>query len=47
MSITWERDLYDDIARAMKKSAAGLGIGIRWGGDFNSFYDGPHFELYD
>lgn len=25
--------------------AATLGIDIRWGGNFKSFYDGPHFEL--
>lgn len=25
--------------------AAGMGIGIRWGGHFKSFFDGPHWEL--
>ncbi len=44
-SITWDRDLYGEIAKAMKQAAAELGISVRWGGDFKSFYDGPHFEL--
>jgi len=45
-SLTWDRDVYRKIAEAMHRAAAELGIGIRWGGDFKSFFDGPHFELY-
>jgi len=37
--------LYADIARAMKKAAAELGIPIEWGGDWKTFKDGPHFQL--
>ena len=33
------------IAAAMKAASRDLGIPITWGGDFRSFYDGPHFEL--
>jgi peptidoglycan L-alanyl-D-glutamate endopeptidase CwlK len=44
-SITWDRGIYQDIANAMKEAAAELGISIRWGGDFKTFFDGPHFEL--
>lgn len=33
------------IADAMKKAAAKLGIKIAWGGDWQSFKDRPHFEL--
>jgi peptidoglycan L-alanyl-D-glutamate endopeptidase CwlK len=44
-SIAWNREFYDKIADAMKKAATELGIPIRWGGDFQGFYDGPHFEL--
>jgi peptidoglycan LD-endopeptidase CwlK len=29
----------------MKQAAKELGVSIRWGGDFKSFFDGPHFEL--
>lgn len=44
-AITWDRDLYSRIAEAMYKAAHELGIQIRWGGRFKSFFDGPHFEL--
>lgn len=44
-AITWEREHYTRIAEAMKRASAELGIPIRWGGDFKSFFDGPHFEL--
>lgn len=27
--------------------AAGMGIKLRWGGHFRSFFDGPHFELLE
>lgn len=43
--LTWDKTIYTEIADAMKKAAAELNIGIRWGGDFKSFFDGPHFEL--
>jgi hypothetical protein len=29
----------------VKKTAELMGIKIKWGGDFKSFFDGPHFEL--
>ena len=44
-SLTWDKANYGAIAFAMKKAAVGLGVKIRWGGDFKSFFDGPHFEL--
>jgi len=34
-----------NFATFVKGVAAGLGVGLTWGGDFKSFYDGPHFEL--
>ena len=43
--VTWEKKPYHAIADAMKQAAKELGINIRWGGDFKSFFDGPHFEL--
>lgn len=36
---------FDTMAHEMKRAARRLGIKIKWGGDFKSFYDGPHFEL--
>ena len=44
-ALTWNRGNYLSISEAMKQSADELRIGIRWGGDFKSFFDGPHFEL--
>ena len=34
-----------DFADFVKDTAFKLGIGIRWGGDFTNFFDGPHYEL--
>ncbi|HJZ04768.1 MAG TPA: M15 family metallopeptidase [Patescibacteria group bacterium] len=34
-----------DFADFVKETAHKLGIGIRWGGDFKGFFDGPHYEL--
>lgn len=44
-TVSWDKEHYHTIAKAMKKSAEELKINIRWGGDFKSFFDGPHFEL--
>jgi peptidoglycan L-alanyl-D-glutamate endopeptidase CwlK len=43
--VSWEKPLYFEIAKAMKQASKELNIPIRWGGDFKSFFDGPHFEL--
>jgi peptidoglycan L-alanyl-D-glutamate endopeptidase CwlK len=43
--VSWDKEHYPEIARAMKKAAAEQQVNIRWGGDFKSFFDGPHFEL--
>lgn len=34
-------------AGIVKGIAISMGIKIKWGGDFKSFFDGPHFELED
>jgi peptidoglycan L-alanyl-D-glutamate endopeptidase CwlK len=44
-SLTWRREWYGEIAKAMLIAAQELRVNIRWGGSFKSFYDGPHFEL--
>ncbi|MEP3431771.1 MAG: peptidoglycan-binding protein [Roseibium sp.] len=43
--ISWEVPLYYAIADAMKQAAEELGIPLEWGGDWRSFFDGPHFQL--
>jgi len=43
--VSWDKEHYPEIARAMKKAAAEQQVKIRWGGDFKTFFDGPHFEL--
>lgn len=43
--ITWDKQHYVTLSLAVKKAADELRINIRWGGDFKSFFDGPHFEL--
>lgn len=43
--VTWDKQAYVDFAPTMKQAAKELGVSIRWGGDFKSFFDGPHWEL--
>ena len=44
-TVRWDWPLYYKIAEAMKTAAAELGISIEWGGDWESFKDGPHYQL--
>lgn len=37
--------LYNKLAPAVKKAAKAEGVKIVWGGDWQTFKDGPHFEL--
>ena len=43
--ISWHGPLYYRISDAMKKAAVELDVNIEWGGDWKSFFDGPHFQL--
>jgi uncharacterized protein YcbK (DUF882 family) len=43
--VSWDKQHYYTIALAMEQAAIELNVDIRWGGDFKSFFDGPHFEL--
>ncbi|WP_168206220.1 peptidoglycan-binding protein [Labrenzia sp. PHM005] len=43
--VSWEIPLYYRIADAMKEAAKDLNVRIKWGGDWRSFFDGPHFQL--
>lgn len=37
--------LYDVLGPAVKEAAVKEGVALKWGGDWTSFKDGPHFEL--
>lgn len=46
--INWgDREGQHDFARFVKAKAVELGIDVRWGGDWESFYDAPHWELIE
>jgi len=44
--VTWDFKYYQLVAEHIKKVAKELDIDIVWGGDWQSFKDGPHFELH-
>ena len=43
--ISWDFQYYKAVAAHVKKVAASLNMSITWGGDWQSFLDGPHFEI--
>lgn len=43
--VRWDWPLYYRIAPAVKAAALQLGVPIEWGGDWESFKDGPHWQL--
>ena len=44
--VDWEDlERFELMAEAMKSASEELEIPIKWGGDWKSFYDAPHFEL--
>ena len=43
--VRWDWPLYHKIAAAMKAASKELSIPIEWGGDWQTFKDGPHFQL--
>jgi len=43
--ISWNKEDYIKLAVVVKQAAKELNVNIKWGGDFKSFFDGPHFEL--
>ena len=46
--IDWnDKEAFHELAGIVKGIAHSKGIKIKWGGDFNSFFDGPHIELDD
>ena len=44
--VDWnDLERFEVMSEAMKTAAEELDIPIKWGGDWKSFYDAPHFEL--
>jgi peptidoglycan LD-endopeptidase CwlK len=43
--LDWSWPLYPRIAGAMKMAAKEFNVPIEWGGDWEKFKDGPHFQL--
>ena len=43
--IRWDWPLYESFSKVMKKAARDVGVKIKWGGDWTSFKDGPHYQL--
>jgi peptidoglycan L-alanyl-D-glutamate endopeptidase CwlK len=41
----WDAPAYRALAAEMKAAAAAEGVPVEWGGDWRSFFDGPHFQL--
>lgn len=44
-TVRWDWPLYYKIAEAMKTASSELNVPIEWGGDWESFKDGPHYQL--
>jgi len=44
-TVRWDWPLFYPIAKAMKQAARELNVPITWGGDWQRFKDGPHFQL--
>lgn len=43
--VSWKQEYYKQIAKAFKQAAKELDVKIKWGGDFQNFFDGPHFQI--
>lgn len=43
--VSWDWPLYPKLAKAMKAAALEIGVPVEWGGDWERFRDGPHFQL--
>ena len=43
--VTWDFDKYKVLADHIKKVSVALNVPIVWGGDWESFRDGVHFQL--
>lgn len=43
--ISWDWKFYNEVREAMFQAAHELGISIEWGGNWDGFKDGPHWQL--
>ena len=43
--VTWDIKYYRKVAKSIFEAAIELGIQIEWGGLWENFIDGPHFQL--
>lgn len=44
--IEWDNiEKFEQFARVVKRHAEGLGIEVRWGGDWSGWKDRPHWEV--
>lgn len=43
--VSWDWEYFYPIADAMKEAARKLDVDLEWGGEWQSFPDGPHFQL--
>ena len=43
--VRWDWPLFYPLAEAMKRAAEEVGVPIEWGGDWQRFKDGPHWQL--
>jgi len=43
--IRWDWPLYYRLEKIVKAAAADVGVSIEWGGDWQKFPDGPHWQL--
>lgn len=43
--VSWEMPLYKKIADAVLQAAKELNVDVEWGGNWETFKDGPHFQL--
>jgi peptidoglycan LD-endopeptidase CwlK len=43
--VRWDWPMYRLLAMTVKAAASELGIPVEWGGDWETFKDGPHWQL--
>lgn len=44
-TVRWDWPLYDRLAITLLGAASALNISLEWGGHWETFRDGPHFQL--
>jgi peptidoglycan L-alanyl-D-glutamate endopeptidase CwlK len=44
-NVRWDWPLYDKLAITLLGAASALNIQLEWGGHWETFKDGPHFQL--